>query len=85
MQLLIDITEEMYQAVKDGTWCGNELWYKALKNGKPIKTGQKLYTPEEVWNIIVEHGQHDSRFKLGEIIKYSPTEVMEILKATDKE
>ena len=85
MQLLIDITDEMYQAVKNEMWFGGELWYKALKNGKPIKTGQKLYTPEEVWNIIIEHGQHDSRFKLGEIIKYSPAEVMEILKATDNE
>lgn len=141
MQLLIDITEEMYQSVKNEMWFGGELWYKALKNGKPIKTGQeicddlisrqalldsfgfsektrkyggdhsgyntlmfyeiqdiiedlppitsiktdqKLFTPEEVWNILVEEGQHDPRFKLGEIIEYSPTDVLAILKKTEK-
>lgn len=37
-------------------------------------------TPEGVRNILVEHGQRDNRFHLGETIKYSPSEVMEILK-----
>ena len=27
----------MHQAVKDATWCGNELWYNALKNGIPLE------------------------------------------------
>ena len=39
MQIVIDLTDEMYQAVKDGTWCGNELWYSALKNGTPLPKG----------------------------------------------
>lgn len=30
--------------------------------------------------ILIETGQHDLKFKLGEIIKYSPTEVGEILR-----
>ena len=38
MKLSIDITDEMYQAVKNGTWCGNKLWYNALKNGIPQET-----------------------------------------------
>lgn len=38
MKLTIDITDEMYQAVKNGTWCGSELWYNALKNGIPQET-----------------------------------------------
>ena len=38
MKLSIDITDEMYQAVKNGTWYGNELWYNALKNGIPQET-----------------------------------------------
>lgn len=29
--------------------------------------------------ILIETGQHDKRFKLGEIIKYAPSEVSEIL------
>ena len=40
-----------------------------------------LYTPEEVCMKMVEHGQGNyKRFKLGETIMYSPTEVMAILK-----
>ena len=39
MQIVIDLSDEMYQAVKDGTWCGNELWYSALKNGTPLPKG----------------------------------------------
>lgn len=37
MQIVIDISDEMYQTIKDGTWCGNELWYNALKNGTPLE------------------------------------------------
>jgi len=41
MQIVIEITEGMYKAVKDGMWCGSESWYNALKNGTPLKTGQE--------------------------------------------
>ena len=37
MKLVIELTDEMYQAVKDGTWCVNELWYNALKNATPLE------------------------------------------------
>ena len=30
--------------------------------------------------ILIETGQHDSKFKLGDFIKYSPYEVAEILR-----
>lgn len=39
-----------------------------------------LYTPEEVWEKMVVHGQEDARFKLSETIMYSPSEVEKILK-----
>ena len=40
-----------------------------------------LFTPEEVCMKMVEHGQgNHKRFKLGDTIQYSPTEVMKILK-----
>ena len=29
--------------------------------------------------IIIEEGQHDPKFKLGETIKYSPAEITKIL------
>lgn len=34
---------------------------------------------DEIYDILLEHGQHDHNFKLGETIKYSPSEVKEIL------
>lgn len=37
MKLVIELTDKMHQAVKDGTWCGNELWYNALKNATPLE------------------------------------------------
>lgn len=40
-----------------------------------------LFTPEEVCMKMVEHGQGNyKRFKLGDTIQYSPTEVMKILR-----
>ena len=30
--------------------------------------------------ILIEEGQHDLRFRLGDIIKYNPHEVAEILR-----
>lgn len=37
------------------------------------------FTPKEVYDTVVEHGQHDKRFKLGDKIDYSFTEVVYIL------
>ena len=34
---------------------------------------------DKVHGILVEEGQHDPKFKLGEIIKYAPHEVRDIL------
>lgn len=34
MQIVIDISEEMYQTVKDETYCGS--LYEELKNGTPL-------------------------------------------------
>lgn len=39
-----------------------------------------LYTPGEVCTAMVLHGQGNKRFKLGETIRYSPSEVEKILK-----
>ena len=41
---------------------------------------KKTLAPDEVFTVLVTHGQGDKRFKLGETIKYSPSEVEEILK-----
>lgn len=34
---------------------------------------------DKITDILVDVGQHDKRFKLGEWIKYSPSEVRKIL------
>lgn len=44
---------------------------------KSVKSVQEEI--DEIYNILLEYGQHDHVFKLGETIKYSPSEVREIL------
>ena len=46
MQIVIDIDEDMYKAVKDGMWCGNHTIGHALANGTPL--------PEEHGRLIDE-------------------------------
>ena len=45
---------------------------------------EKTFSPHEVNIALVIHGQSDLRFKLGETIKYSPSEVEEILEGENK-
>lgn len=35
---------------------------------------------DELWTILIEHGQRDLQFKLGETIKYDPYEIVRIAK-----
>ena len=46
---------------------------------------ENRYTAEELRDILVEHGQHDLKFKLGETIKYSPSDIYKILKRGDSD
>ena len=39
----------------------------------------KLFSPGDVCKAMILHGQRDTRFKLGDTIRYSPTEVHDIL------
>lgn len=41
---------------------------------------KKSFTPDEVYHTVVEHGQHDKRFRLGDAINYSFHEVVDILR-----
>ena len=43
------------------------------------KAEGRFFSPYEVGLALVQHGQHDERFKWGEVIKYSPSEVEQIL------
>lgn len=40
---------------------------------------KKSFTPEEVYKTVIEHGQHDMRFKLGDRIDYTFMDVVGIL------
>lgn len=47
MQIVIDIPEEMYQSVLNGTYCGT--LYEELKNGTPLPKGHgRLVDIDEV-------------------------------------
>ena len=48
---------------------------------KKVNDDGRFFSPYEVGLVLTRHGQHDNRFKWGEVIKYSPSEVEEILKA----
>ena len=41
---------------------------------------KRSFTPEEVYRTVIEHGQHDRRFRLGDAINYSFPEVVDILR-----
>ena len=79
MQIVIDLSNEMYQAVKDGTWCGNELWYNALKNGTPLpKNHGRLIDADAT---LHNHCEFDCKRKpycfedcaIYDMFKYAPT------------
>lgn len=40
---------------------------------------KRSFTPQEVYDTVIEHGQHDKRFKLGDKIDYSFTDAVDIL------
>ena len=44
-----------------------------------LKTQELRYTPREVRNALIEYGQHDINIKLGEVIRYDPVQVEDIL------
>ena len=68
MKLVIEITEGMYQAVKDGMWCGSEPWYKALKNGKPLPKGHGRLIDAKEFESYIRDGFRDfkGQFKTEE-------------------
>lgn len=41
---------------------------------------KRSFTPDEVYTTVIEHGQYDKRFRLGDAINYSFPEVVEILR-----
>ena len=56
-----------------------EVYKLGFRRGVSRCKEAKGFTPDEVEGILIEVGQHDKQFKLGEIIKYSPSDVRKIL------
>lgn len=52
-----------------------------------LQTGRKLdgFSPLEIQNILIDYGQHDGRFKPGDWIRYTPSEIYDILKEKESE
>ena len=55
-----------------------ELMIKAVTDA--IDLLKKSFTPNEVFSTVIEHGRHDKRFRLGDIINYSIPEMIDILR-----
>ena len=49
------------------------------------KAEGRFFSPYEVGLALVAHGQHDERFEWGEVIKYSPSEVEQILNEVSRD
>lgn len=62
--------------------------YNEMKNfcnklmDRKLEPEEKLFTARDVLRKMIETGQEDARFKLGDIIMYSPDDMYKILTGT---
>lgn len=56
-----------------------EVCYECMKAIQKAIRRKKLFSADDVKNILIEHGQHDRQFRLGETILYDPLEIKTIL------
>lgn len=54
--------------------------YNELEKADAEPRIDAVHAIDKIVSLIVEHGQNDKQFKLGETIKYSPSAVGKILK-----
>lgn len=52
---------------------------QAIERIGKLKAQELRYTPREVRNALMDYGQHDLNIKLGEVIKYDPVQIEDIL------
>ena len=62
-----------------------DIYKTGFKRGVERCKEMKGFTPDEIEMILIEHGQNDRQFKLGETIKYSPLDVRRILEEQNHE
>ena len=64
----------------DGGCGASSGWYHSPDEAAEYWNRRESFTPNEVALLMIEHGQGDgNKFKWGETIKYSPSEVLDIL------
>jgi hypothetical protein len=82
MKIVIDISEEMYQNVLNGTYCGT--LYEELKNGTPLPKGHGRLIDAEVFTNNVIKYSHQSTKTIGQALADTPT-IIEADKAGEEE
>lgn len=77
LKALLSLIEEADPSVIN--WMTN-IYIVGFKRG--VSEGQRLsgFSAKEVCDILAEVGQKSGKFKLGDWIKFTPSEVYEILK-----
>lgn len=56
---------------------GDELYNYVIRSAAELL--KKSFLPDEAMSAVCVAGQKDSRFKWGEVIRYSPSEIYKIL------
>lgn len=51
MQIVIELTDEQWKCVQDGTWCGT----KEILNGKPLPVGHGRLIDEKDLSLMTVH------------------------------
>lgn len=67
MQIVIDIPEEVYKCVMDGTYCGT--LYEELKTGTPLPKGHGRLIDADALYDQFEYADYD----FEETLEYAPT------------
>ena len=72
------VIEGLEQFIADfKPFCGNKADWQRVYDALALL--KKSFTPEEVYKTVIEYGQHDMRFRLGDRIDYTFTDVIDIL------
>lgn len=58
MQVVINISEKIYESVMDGTYCGT--LYQELKNGTPLPEGAEILTKEAYSDLCMRASKAES-------------------------
>jgi len=89
VELVIKIPKELYEDIKEHGLCGysydREIVSEAISNGTALPKGHgRLIDVDKFIDALFAYGQADDKFKLGELIKYTPSEIWEIEKILAK-